>query len=35
MKYKEDRVVGIDSAPKHFSKLMAGKNVGKAVVEFG
>ena len=35
MKYKEDRDVGIDSAPKHFSKLMAGKNVGKAVVEFG
>ena len=34
IRYKEDTVKGIDLAPTHFSKLMSGKNVGKAIVDF-
>ena len=32
LSYHEDVVDGIEQAPEHFSKLMAGNNVGKAVV---
>lgn len=35
LSYVEDRVSGLDQAPVLFEKLMAGKNVGKAIVTVG
>ncbi|MEO0441139.1 MAG: NADP-dependent oxidoreductase [Pseudomonadota bacterium] len=33
--YAEDRVAGLEQAPVLFEKLMAGKNIGKAIVAVG
>jgi NADPH-dependent curcumin reductase CurA len=35
IRYREDFAFGIEATGAHFSKLMSGKNVGKALVAFG
>jgi len=35
IKYKEDRVEGIENTSEHFERLMSGKNFGKALVVIG
>ena len=35
LNFHEDRAEGLESTPAHFSKLMSGKNVGKAMVTIG
>jgi NADPH-dependent curcumin reductase CurA len=35
IKYKEDRVEGIEKTGAHFERLMSGDNFGKALVVLG
>jgi hypothetical protein len=35
IKYKEDRVDGIENTGAHFERLMSGRNFGKALVVLG
>ncbi|MBL8628671.1 MAG: NADP-dependent oxidoreductase [Rhodospirillaceae bacterium] len=35
LRFKEDRVEGVESTPAHFLKLMRGENIGKAIVSVG
>lgn len=32
LKYTEDRITGLENAPRHFERLINGKNIGKSVV---
>ena len=35
VKFKEDRVEGLENTPSHFAKLMRGENFGKTIVRLG